>query len=280
MALTARNRAPAATHRGFTIIEMLVVISIIMILAGMLLPSLGESRRRANEVKCMSNLHQVGAAITMYAQHYGEGRYGAFPVWLTMLTTKGGRLAYLSDPRVLICPDDPSRGLEGGRPDGMRYQGTSQIIEQFEMADIDEHTGPLDGSSSRKNNTNGGINSSYIYEFGGEPCDWIYSSPPVGPGAPGSVPTQYEWQWGATPTWAQFLQLADADNNSVLSWNEVKVLSLKGTKDFALNAWDIRVPIARCYWHVGGNVLKDDSAVLDLLGDASSIHKGVPPWYK
>jgi len=95
--------------RGFSLIELLVVIGIIAILIGILMPMLSKSRRRAETVQCLSNLRQVGVALDIYAIRWKGwvypplrgGNVAREERWPTVVFKPA-----VWNPPVLKCPAD------------------------------------------------------------------------------------------------------------------------------------------------------------------------------
>jgi len=87
-------------REGFTVIELLVVMAIIVVLAGLIFPVFASVKEKSRQTKCMNNLKQLGTAFELYCQDYDSDWIA--PAYL-------GRLypSYVSSPELYICPSDP-----------------------------------------------------------------------------------------------------------------------------------------------------------------------------
>jgi len=124
-------------HAGFSLIELLVVIAILSLLIAILLPVLNQAKIQAHRAACAGNLRQVGVAIHMYAEDFGDtipyGPSGRPVTGSNFYTVTGNVTSLLSledgapvglgllledylahQPTVLFCPgaDQPSEAKE------------------------------------------------------------------------------------------------------------------------------------------------------------------------
>jgi prepilin-type N-terminal cleavage/methylation domain-containing protein/prepilin-type processing-associated H-X9-DG protein len=132
------RRAPRTRNpQGFTLVELLVVITIIAILMGLLIPAVAAARAYARRLQCMNNQKQIADAAILWdntyqyapaSMAYGPTSVGAgssYYGWAELLIAQLGRadlaatnISALANPPnipLLICPSDTTKvGATGG----------------------------------------------------------------------------------------------------------------------------------------------------------------------
>jgi prepilin-type N-terminal cleavage/methylation domain-containing protein/prepilin-type processing-associated H-X9-DG protein len=122
------DRAAPPPSRGFTLVELLVVIAVVAILAAILLPALASAKERSKGTACLSNLRQIGIAIQAYSDdNFGDIPFGpkapAFTSPFDLYPSTGAPTSLISlgtgapvamglllqsylakQPKVLFCP--------------------------------------------------------------------------------------------------------------------------------------------------------------------------------
>lgn len=125
-------RARSFRRAGFTLLELLVVIVIIAILAGLLVPAFRYAQQMSRAAACASNLRQIDVALNLYlAEHNAvmpptmQASRASTSVNVPVIDDTLNQ--YAPDPRVFICPAD---NLGVGSSTGTSYYWNSALDGQ------------------------------------------------------------------------------------------------------------------------------------------------------
>jgi len=118
---------------GFTLVELLVVISIIALLVSILMPALGRAREQARSVECLSNLHRIALSVVFYSDDNDDQMMFTLfngQTWMDYLyVTEDDENAFVlpgsSEKRTRFhCPSEPAHGIGTELPLRAPYQNS------------------------------------------------------------------------------------------------------------------------------------------------------------
>jgi prepilin-type N-terminal cleavage/methylation domain-containing protein len=116
------RRVKKRPMRGFTLVELLVVISIIAFLVSILLPALGKAREQAKLTLCMSNVRQMSTGLFLYVldnenrlPHYIDGDQTPSTTWMRVAGKYTGLDTINKGESIQFCPSTNYPDKDDGR---------------------------------------------------------------------------------------------------------------------------------------------------------------------
>jgi type II secretory pathway pseudopilin PulG len=234
---------------GFTMLDIMVVASIIGVLAALIFPVLINARNSAKQIQCTNNLQQLGKALIMYSNDNINLGGEVYPAFLTgcpngcpsqnapqLYSSTGnplkcsysglfsgiGQNNYVADLRIFICPMDYTKATIDG------------ISGQPSLKPYYNATTPFDNKATWAERTSLGFtgNCSYLYEFSGRTCEGYVgaaNNPDSWSGSPTNFASSYliAWDDSKDPPYA-FTNPDDMDQtgSGVVTWQQAKFWQL------------------------------------------------------
>lgn len=191
------------TRRGFTVIELLTVISIIAVLVALLMPAIGLVRERSRATAARLLVQQVHAAADLYRSEEPLRRFPTARADRTLRWDGSGATVNVGDQlavRGLAVSNSNTASLDSG------LRVLADPWGQALMYEVDEHVSgdgiavmPRDAAGDR-------------VRVPDDVTDW---NPPRGTPARSAVPYAYVWSWGRPATGSQL-------RSKAASWIYVK----------------------------------------------------------
>lgn len=161
--------SPALPTCGFTLIELLVVVAMIAVLAALLFPVFQKVRENARRTACLSNLKQIGLALTQYTGDNDEGlppgaysTPGGFVTWRQLI------FPYVKSVAAFTCPSNPYNNMPtsvdpastflisyGCNETVLRTRNNTTLLNDIQNPATLFLVGETDGAGYNLNNANG-----------------------------------------------------------------------------------------------------------------------------
>lgn len=113
----------SAGEKGFSLIELLIVVAVILIIAGMAIPNFIRSKMRANEAAAVQNMRNIDTAEVVYATTYGVG-------FAPDLASLGGNGITVNQSSAALIDEVLATGKKTG------YSYTYKVISRDPSGDV------------------------------------------------------------------------------------------------------------------------------------------------